>query len=219
MYGWFDFGSSSNAGIFGQSALCGPRGKKEWWRVYIIRPLWNVGHSAHRLKWYLQHRFNPKHQYHLIDTGLEPGYYDVDYLMLHGCFSLLCRYVEDEQGGVEKLTKWSENLMTAPDKNAPEGLHESQGENESEAVKLYLWWKRTKPADQAEYDRMVHHLYSDKWVTYTNDDGHRVFGPRRKWTDEDIAMRSSMHALDDKMKRDEQEMLKRLIDIRGGLWT
>lgn len=219
MYGWFDFSSGSNMGIFGQSALCGPRGEKEWWRVYIIRPLWNVGHAVHRLKWYLQHRLNPKHRYHIIDTGLEPGYYDADYLILHGCFSLLCRYVEHDHGGVEKLSEWSNNLLNATDENAPEGWLEACGKRESEAVKLYVWWKHQKPADQAEYDRMLHHLYSDKWEKYTNEEGRQVIGSRRKYTTEDVKMRDDMWALEEKMKNDEQEMLKRLIDIRGGLWT
>lgn len=219
MYGWFDFSNSSNAGVFGVSALCGSRGEKQWWRRWLVKPLWRLGNRCHNAKWWLQYRLNPRHKYHLIDTGLEPGYHDADYLMLHGCFALLCRYVEKEHDGVDSLAEWAAKLQTAPDKNAPEGWQEAQGTREAEVVALYRWWKDGKPADQAEYDRMLHHLYSDPWETYTNDDGQKVFGSRLKYQEGDKEMRDSMWELEAKMQEDEQQMLKRLIDIRGGLWT
>src|ERR1700733_10296632 len=37
--------------------------------------------------WWLRYRLQKKHKYHLIDTKLEPGYYDTDSILLHGCFS------------------------------------------------------------------------------------------------------------------------------------
>jgi hypothetical protein len=219
MYGWFDFSDSSNAGVFGQSALCGDRGEKEWWRGAVIRPLWKIGNQMHHARWWLEYRLNPKHRYHLIDSKLEPGYHDVDTLILHGCFSLLCRYVELEHDGAEKLTEWAERLKTEPDKNAPEGWQTAQGVRESEAVALYRWWKFEKPAEQVEYDRMLNHLYGRKRSTKTDANGHKVWSVDEPWTEADSAMNDEMRALEDKMNRDEQEMLKRLIDVRGSLWT
>ena len=35
-------------------------------------------------------------RYHVVKTGLKPGYYDKDQIMLHACFSLLVDYVEKE---------------------------------------------------------------------------------------------------------------------------
>jgi len=48
------------------------------------------------LYWAFQHRFNPKHRYNYVFTGLKPGYYDSDYRMLYACFSLLKEFVEKE---------------------------------------------------------------------------------------------------------------------------
>lgn len=49
----------------------------------------------HNLKWKILHRFHPKHQYHIIRTRLEPGYYDPDTQIMEGVFALLCDYVEN----------------------------------------------------------------------------------------------------------------------------
>lgn len=219
MYGWFDFSNSSNAGAFGQSALCGSRGEKEWWRRFIIRPLWRVGNMGHNARRWLAYRLHPKHRYHLIDSGLPPGYYDVDTLILNGCFSLLCRYVEIEHGGADVLSEWATKLKTEPDKNAPEGWQAAQGEREGEAVRLYRWWKFEKPAEQAEYDRMLNHLYGRKRSTKPDANGQSVWSVDEPWTDADKVMHDQMRALKEKMAGDEQAMLKRLIDIRGSLWT
>jgi len=42
-------------------------------------------------------RYRTYDQYHKIDTGLKPGYYDVDTLMLHVNFNMLKDFVEVEQ--------------------------------------------------------------------------------------------------------------------------
>lgn len=52
--------------------------------------------KLHDAKWWLYHRFHPKHRYNLVHTGLKPGYYDKDWLMFNACFNLLKDYVEGE---------------------------------------------------------------------------------------------------------------------------
>lgn len=55
--------------------------------------------------------FRTYDKYHVVDTGLQPGYYDKDHLMLHACFNLLKDFVEIEEanrelyGNKEELAK------------------------------------------------------------------------------------------------------------------
>jgi len=49
--------------------------------------------------YWVKYRFVNKH--HIVDTGLKPGYHDVDELIFHACFQLLGRFVEDELGKEE----------------------------------------------------------------------------------------------------------------------
>lgn len=62
-------------------------------RLYfkILIPSW-LG----RIYWWFQHRFNPRHRYHIVYTGLKPGYYDTDTRLLYSNFNLVCNYFERE---------------------------------------------------------------------------------------------------------------------------
>lgn len=44
--------------------------------------------------WYIIHRTIDK--YHIVDTGLKPGYYDKDKIMFHANFAILKRFIEKE---------------------------------------------------------------------------------------------------------------------------
>ena len=93
---------------------------KRWWHRFTIIPLYRIGRKWNTAKWWLLHRFHPKYRYHIINTGLKPGYYDEDQLILNACFAMLERYIE-WHGGDEELQKFSDELMAEPDKNAPPG--------------------------------------------------------------------------------------------------
>lgn len=151
-------------------------------------------------KWWLFHRLIPRHRYHVVHTGLEPSYYDVDTLMLHACMALLCRYVENEHGGAERLSEFVAELRAAPDTNAPETCEE-QAARDDEALAIYRWWKVEKPADEELNERQLTALYG--WPR----------DPDPFCTEEEF------RALETKIDDDEQGMLHRLIDIRGSLWT
>jgi len=47
------------------------------------------------IKWWFLHRFHPKYRYHIIKTGLKPGYYDSDSRILRACFGELNNFVEN----------------------------------------------------------------------------------------------------------------------------
>ena len=42
-------------------------------------------------------------RFHIVKTGLKPGYHDTDTRMLYACFSLLSDFVELERGGVKGI--------------------------------------------------------------------------------------------------------------------
>lgn len=158
------------------------------------------------LRWWIQHRIDPRHRYHVIWTGLEPNYYDIDTLMLHGMFSLLRRYVEGEMGGVEQIEEFNRELRAPSEHSISAGTVEmeaAQADRQGEAVALYQWWTIQRPADVQRIDLLIDLLYGDD----------RPAGERAE------TMRAELWALEQKSDREDQEMLHRLIDIRGSLWT
>ena len=94
--------------------------------------------------WWLRWRTCDK--YHVVNTGLEPGYYDKDFQMQCAMMSLLEDYVEKElpaiscdkyntpqEAGIAHLD-WEIGLQDSP----------SQAEAAKEVKQIYLWWKEHK---------------------------------------------------------------------------
>lgn len=168
------------------------------------------------LVWKFKHRYVPRHKYNTIYTDLPPGYYDIDTLMLHGNMKLLTRYVENEMGGLKTLEEYIAELKSpgAIDPNVPVDFAD-YAKSYEEARDIYIWWTVTRPADQLLASYLLEKLYGKGRVTFA-DDGEIKFKP---FEGDEILMEKQLHDLEDKMGKDEDEMLKRLIDIRHSLWT
>lgn len=52
---------------------------------------------GHELPWWFLHRFHPKYRFHVIRTGLPPGWVDRDHLMAVLIKKLLIDFVEKEK--------------------------------------------------------------------------------------------------------------------------
>ena len=110
--------------------------------------------------WFL-YRFHPKHRYNLVDTGLPPGYYDKDYLMLHACFHLLKTFVEGELGGIEKLDYWdtvSFKVSGCCSKKELDALRK----RDKEIKDLYLWWNKRVNREVGTWKDEVKHNDEDE---------------------------------------------------------
>ena len=52
-----------------------------------------------RYIWPIVHTLHPKYRYHIVKTGLTPGYYDADIRILHSVFSIFSEFVERNKNG------------------------------------------------------------------------------------------------------------------------
>lgn len=217
----FNFRHSSSASVFGVRVYGSHH--DSLWHKLTIQPIYRAGARIRDGIWWIRYRVDRGHRYHMIDTRLPPRYYGIDTLMLHGMFSLLRRYVEEEHDGVDELERWGIELLSQIDQ--PEWSREAdeiQGRLELEAVALYRWWMETLPAMKARDEELLELLYGggDR-ISWTKDDDfaeyHRMtFRPD---TAEEEALRREHDELTERINREETEMLCRLINIRGGLWT
>lgn len=99
--------------------------------VYRTGPqtLSRLGHRIVAVRWWFQHRFNPRHRYHMLRVADKPGYADIDTRMMEACFRLLVTFVE--RCGPENID-WDEN-------------HDRAGAW-MEIRSLYQWWTVDRPA-------------------------------------------------------------------------
>ena len=91
------------------------------------------------LPYWFRSRFIPSRRYHVVNTGLPPGWHDVDERMLYACMALLCSYVENEQGGEDGFP----------------GVASGDSATDAEALTIYRWWKYQRAADHTRYDKVL----------------------------------------------------------------
>ena len=177
--------------------------------------VWPITHRVKRVTDWIKYRTYKR--YHIVDTGLEPGYYDTDTKMLHACFNMLKEFVE-----VEKAYHW--NWMGANDLNLkgkdagiahlawemtiPENESRDQAKNAREIYELYEWWTIERPNRQDPWD-----LVDDTKREELNKDSR--IDSREKYNE--------LYGEHDKLLKqhedEDDEMFIRLIKIRKALWT
>lgn len=202
---------SSDARVFGYS-IYGEDCPK------IIDWLHTIFTNISNAKYWVRYRIHPAHQYHLIRTGLKPGYHCEDNLILYGAMAMLCRYIES-MGSEFEIEKFNRDLRNDPDPNAPDGICSRQADRQDEALTIYRWWKYQKPKDEARQEELMHALYTGP-IKFKDSD----CGKFREIVTEELKgdrklLRDELWKLDEKIIDDEQSMLHRLIDIRRSLWT
>jgi hypothetical protein len=197
---------SSCAEIFGHPVY----GEEDGWRSVLARVLIGPFSSLDRAWWNLKYRLHPGHRYHVVRTGLKPGYYDIDTIMLHANMELLRRFVEDESGGEQKLQERAEWLRA-----------EGHGDGvEAGALMIYRWWTAQRPSDLARRDELMHILFGGRnrvsWKPLDGGLHEMIF---REFEGDEKRMHCEFRALEKKIGDDEDDMLKSLMEIRTGLWT
>lgn len=114
--------------------------------------------QLHDIKWWILHRFHPKHRYHVHKfRDLEPGWHDVDGKMLYACFDFLCDYVEKQDPGLESVKyQWTyRQNQEEPGYTFPEEDIASAKHTYDEISYLYNWWKSTLPGRRSgEWDEV-----------------------------------------------------------------
>lgn len=85
-----------------------------WWALWRFR---------RNLVWGIIHRVHPKYRYHVVKTGLKPGYYDPDTRILYTNMNLTKEFVDITKDTVE----W----------NSDEGHRHAWDELQT----IYKWWE------------------------------------------------------------------------------
>lgn len=194
------------------------------------------------VKYWFLYRFFNEHKYQLIDTGLKPGYYDVDTRMFHGIFNLMKEFCEHEQPyhdwcwldepkekfkpGKEAALKsfaWQKDLVYTEDEIFRDeykhliGQPTPQALNATELEKIYLWW-----VDIFHNRKDPYEVFKDEYFSNLVKEKNtmKAFCERPPEEQEKYNEISKKRDELEKQYADEdEEMLLRLIKIRKSLWT
>lgn len=161
-------------------------------------------------------------KYHIVDTGLEPGYADVDLRMLHANFNLLKNFVEEECASMwhicnEEPLPWWKTYFTSyrSPENGIKWLSEKTNPQDEEILKLYKWWVEERPNRVDPFTLYWETQKNLPLITETVENESRT---RRLSKEEKKAIKAFAKAEEDFLKED-QNMLIRLMKVRICLWT
>ncbi len=106
--------------------------------------------------WALQHRFNPKHRYHIVNTKLPPGYHEVETRMFYAMFQLFAEFMEFQLKTPHVVWEYDksafEDWMIEDDLEGVEKEIESRNKMWKEMNDLYTWWTVTYPKLEKDFD-------------------------------------------------------------------
>lgn len=182
-------------------------------------------------------RYRTKDRYHIVDTGLEPGYYDSDTRMIHSAFNLLRDYVELELAAMHHAADEAEpsesthsfygrikRFRAKQERDPKAGLayldweieetfgnvsigQLTQAEAAQEKKFLYLWWTVYRPQRGDLYKMPL------IWSGNGYDETLPVFSQDCAW------QYHLVQQLEKFYEDEDEEMLHRLVAIRTRMWS
>ena len=100
-------------------------------------------------KWWLFHRFHPKHQYNKLETGLPPGYYDPNTQITYAIFYNFAKWYESDQHFLARTQEEIDEFISY-DENSKQ-YYEANKENFDRLREIYHWWKETVKENIEQY--------------------------------------------------------------------
>lgn len=152
-----------------------------------------------RLKHYIRHILTTR--CHLIRTGLPKGnWYDSDIRMLYGMMNLLTEFIEYEKPFED--IEWNSD--------------EFHKHARDEMIAIKSWWdnydnrkREIEDALTAWHDAKFSGCSDDNWIERLNT----------RDTQDIKDLSDKLHHLEADLSQEEEEMLIRLVKIRGYMWT
>lgn len=183
--------------------------------------IWPWSMPLRRAKEWILYRTTRR--YHMINTGMTPGYSDKAEQILHVNFNMLKDFIEIEKA---HMWEWSESRFKSEQPGVSHliwemGLDDSfnQAESAREQYTLYDWWTNHRPLRVDSFETPEHKAYWKlREEIYKGE-----FFCSDKDTPELKALQKSAYDIGDKLNKKQEEedtdMLIRLIKIRSSLWT
>jgi hypothetical protein len=179
----------------------------------FFRDLWySTTRYPKKIGYWFQCHFIPKHRYHMLDlrqkSGYQYGWIDADTRMEYALFNILVSFVENEMPhgyfvpSEEEAAK--DDAGDEPDKYS--GFRK-QLNNHKEYMAIYNYWT---------VDRIALEKAHAEALNAWSNAHHAARGDR---TEEVQLLWKKLKETDEAKKKKLEEMLHRLIDIRGCLWT
>jgi len=185
-------------------------------RDYIFEPVW--------------YRFFG-HKHHIVKTKLTPApWYDTDTRILYSVMELVVWFVDNdmriftEEEYLDEIERVKKEGDKETQKDEIKGWKE-QWKRDQEIVGIANWWKNY-PRRCKEIDKAISawHAYTEEMVKkYEFNDFFAFLNNRDVMTKEEKKKEKRLskfsHNKEEALENEEQEYLKKAIDLRGHMWS
>jgi hypothetical protein len=204
--------------------------------------VWPVKRKVNKVREYIRYRTYRK--YHMVDTGLEPGYYGVEHIMLHTNFNLFKDFVECELAGSNYA--WSSERVgeTWFQKYMPFYRVFKPFRSKEWAMRYFEWASKLDDPSLPAHERCDHQAIAARemrelYLWWTESVPNRKLHEAEIYSDQGLDMSildddfdhsapdyvkyRNAYDLNEELRKkwmeEDDEMLARLIKIRRSLWT
>jgi len=206
---------------------------------------WDLSRPFRNALYWIRHRTWDK--YHVLQTGLRPGYQDADVRMLHANFSLLVDHVEVELAWMYrfcfntkenplKVSFWKRKFggfrnaewglkylnqkIKSPENQDPmcSILDKQERVNSKKIIDLYTWWTVDRPARKDPYDEVDRLIQEHKEKTGENCYTIHILTNKKLPPKISKAYKKAHKETDRQYEEDTQKLVE-LIKLRGSLWS
>jgi hypothetical protein len=167
--------------------------------------VWPFRHISKALYWLRTHTYN---RYHMLDmrskvNGYAWGWWDRSDLILFANMALLRDFIEEEKA-FECHVNWDseEGHITA----------------KKEMLTIYEWWTKGRAEEHKKGDELLEAAYPNPMV-FEPIPGSNMLSLKNDETPELRKLRDQCNDMETLLEEKDEEMLIRLVKVRGYMWT
>jgi len=190
--------------------------------------------------WWVKYRTMKKHNFHIVDTGLNPGYHDSDEILLHSSMAVLVDYVENSNHGGSgvgekgladyiKFCKESLNQKNWADWERKQSKKQKDQRiaNDTrnlngckEILFIYHWWKIGRDVQHFALEKKRDENYSKKKFHFMRDerDPNALTGKEKKQYEAEMQVSFKLMDEEEALRQKDTDMIVRLAKVRGFMW-
>ena len=185
---------------------------------------WPFRHISKALYWLRTHTYN---RYHMLDmrskvNGYEWGWHDRSELILFANMALLRDFIEKEKA-FDCHIDWSSaaEALEARGKENDDGCGASRDAHaaaKKEMLTIYDWWTKGRAEELKKEDELLEAAYPNP-MEFESIPGSSMFKLKDDETPELRKLRDQCHIMEEELEKKDEEMMIRLIKVRGYMWT
>lgn len=166
---------------------------------------WPLSHVSRAAYWLRTHTYD---RYHMLDirnkrNGYAWGWIDRSEGILFANMAVLSEFVERERG-LDGIVDWDSD--------------ESHAAAKKELLEIYRWWTHDRKIEHDRYDALFSRAYARPLEFEPIGNGMSRF-KKDTLTKEEKELRYQCSLMEEALEAKDEEMMIRLIKIRGCMWT